>query len=138
MSDFETIREARRKAHEIAKVEQEEADKSEFLALEDDHGYGSVHMLPGNKFTVGVPTMAIMRSPTGDEYKRYTSQIRGSKGEMQAVGRAQDLLARSCWLYPASKEAQSAFLEAYPGALSAIVMKAISVSDLRVEAEGKE
>jgi len=107
------------------------------IDLEEQHG--TIAAVKVSVFAKGQPTMALLKTPTGIQYKRYKDQIfkaverSNTKDKQDAV----DTLARSCWVYPASKEAQDSMLEAFPGLLATLASAATSLAEGKAEEEGK-
>lgn len=128
-------REERAKAEET----QYEADLEARLALEDEHESISAVKVP--RFVKGHPTRAYVRTPTAPEYKRYKAQVYKKVHEKSAGANAleaQELLARSCWIYPADAEERASMLEAFPGILTPISMAAVSLAEGKAVDEGKD
>jgi hypothetical protein len=134
--------EAKRAAKLAEKAKAEEAqyekDLEARIDLEDEHG--TIAAVKVSRFVLGQPTMALLRTPNKDEYKRYKAQMfnhaSGKKGGLtpQAV---QEQLADACWVYPAGKEAKSEMLDAFPGLLTPLSMAAAALAEGVAEEEGK-
>ncbi|OFX05627.1 MAG: hypothetical protein A3E78_14485 [Alphaproteobacteria bacterium RIFCSPHIGHO2_12_FULL_63_12] len=135
--------EAKRAALQAAKAEAEEAqyekDLEARIALEEEHG--TIAAVKVSRFVPGQPTHAYLRTPNANEYKRFKAQIfaaqAGKKGGV-TPSVATEMLAESCWLYPAEKEARDAMLEVFPGLLSPISAAAVALAQGTEEAEGKD
>lgn len=129
--------EANRKARAVEEEAQYEKDLDARLALEEEHG--TVAAVKVARFVPGQPTRAYLKTPTAPQYKRYKDQIHRAvdKKNIQSQQEAAELLAKSCWIYPASKEAQAAMLEAFPGLLTPLGNAASSLAEGKSEEEGK-
>lgn len=134
--------EARRaaRAADIAEARdaQETADLEAIDALEAVAGE-SYKTMTANGFRAGVAVKIAFRAPTAPEYKRYLDQYGRAASKNDAKGRrdAQELLAESCWVYPADKEARASVRDAFPGTLVSLSIEAAKAAELRGEEEGK-
>ena len=126
-------RAARAKAEEA----QYEIDLAARIDLEEEHG--TIAAVKVSRFMPGQPTQAYLKTPTGPQYKRYKDQIHRAvdKKNIASQQDAAELLAKSCWVYPASDEAKAAMLEAFPGLLTPLSMAAASLAEGKAEDEGK-
>jgi hypothetical protein len=126
-------RAARSKAEEA----QYAVDLEARISLEEQHG--TIAAVKVSRFSPGHPTQAYLRTPTGAQYKRYKDQIHRAvdKKNIHAQQEASELLARSCWVYPASDEAKAAMLDAFPGLLTPLSMAAAALAEGKAEDEGK-
>jgi hypothetical protein len=81
----------------------------------------------------------VLKAPTSLQYKRFVDQIgiATKKDNPKARAEAQDLLARSCWVYPSDSAAQAAMLEEFPGLLLSITLRATKLVEATEAAEGK-
>lgn len=125
-------REARAKAEEA----QYERDLEARMGLEDEHGtVAAVRVL----FKAPHPTRAFLKTPTAAQYKRYVDQIGKAveKKNQKSQREAQEMLARSCWVYPADEKDRDAMLEEFPGLLTSIAIVAASLAEGKSEDEGK-
>lgn len=132
----EQRREKRRAAADEAKTKQREQDIEAVDAFEVENDC-ELATLPINgwKASVGLPTLVGVRSPTDLEYRRYCQMIRKAK-DAEEKAKAQDLLAESCWVYPAKIEERKAMKQEYPGVLLGVAIKAASLAEVQLE-EGK-
>lgn len=127
MSDAAERREKRRQEHERAEKAQFDVDFEALDGLEAEHGYGAIGAVKAPRFVPGLTTRVYFRSPSEDEYARYTSQYgratdkKSTQGQRDAIA----LLGRTCWLYPREDEKKKAMLEAFPG-LAVVVGLAVA------------
>lgn len=132
--------EERRVARAKAEETQYEADLEARLDLEDEHG--TIAAVAVTRHVPGQPTRAYLRTPSSAEYKRYKDQIfraaNDRKGAAIATKNAQELLARACWVYPKTEEAQDAMLAAFPGLLTPLGMAAAALAEGKTEDAGKD
>jgi hypothetical protein len=135
----------KRAARAAAREEQEANDLEARIRLEEEHG--PLAAVSASRFEPGQPTMAFVRKPTVPEYKRYKTQVYGAaheKGKRNTIGNptlsreAQELLAKSCWVYPETEEARDAMLATYPGILSPLSQAATALAEGATEDEGKD
>lgn len=126
------------------KAEQEEAEKAQYEvdlealdALEAEHGV--IAAVRVTRFVKGHPTRAFLKTPTQAQYKRYVDQVAKAhaKDNKKAVRDAQELLAKSCWVYPKEEKEREAMLDAFPGILTSIAISATALAEGRAEEEGK-
>lgn len=137
IEELEAKLEVSRAARAKAEDEQYEVDLEARIALEEEHG--TIAAVKVSRFTPGQPTRAFLRTPTGSEYKRYKTQIHKAvdKKNITSQQEAADLLARSCWVYPATDDAKVAMLDAFPGLLTPLSMAAAALAEGKTEDEGK-
>lgn len=138
VADLEAKLEAKRVERAAAEEAQYEKDLEARLELEDEHG--TVAAVKVSRFAPGQPTRAYLRTPNSAEYKRYKAQMfaaAGSKKSAMSPQQIQEQLAEACWIYPASKEAKAAMLEAFPGLLTPLSMAAAALAEGTAEEEGK-
>ncbi len=117
---------------------QYEIDLEARIALEEEHGLTvAVGVVV---FKQGQPTQAYLRMPNGLEYKRYKDLVyraaRDPHAKTSAMA-AQEQLARSCWVYPATDDAKASMLEAFPGLLTPLGTAAAALAEGKNESEGK-
>lgn len=139
MSKLEEIeaRRAERKAKaDAARDDQEASDLEAIEALEIGSG-DSLSTLRVNGFVPGQPVRVAFKAPSEAYYRRFCSMVRKAGPNLEARGAAQDLLAQSCWVYPADGAAQKAFLVAFPGTLVSIAIECAKLAELRSDEEGK-
>lgn len=106
------------------------------IAAEEEHGRCTAVQL--SRFVKGVPTFALVRSPTTSEYKRYKAMAFSSADKKaEAKIAATELLARSCWVYPSDSAQQAAMLDVASGLLSSISLAAQKLAEGKAEEEGK-
>lgn len=135
--ELEKKLEAMRATRAQAEETQYEADLEARIELEVEHG--TIAAVKVSRFSPGQPTHAYLRTPTGPEYKRYKDQIHRAvdRKSVPAQQDAIDLLARTCWVYPAGDEAQKAMLAAFPGLLTPLFTAASSLAEGKAVEEGK-
>jgi len=128
---------AKKAARDAAADEQLATDLEARLCLEDEHEVLAAVSI--SRHVKGHPVQAYVRAPTPAEYKRYRDQFhRAYKREnIPEQQKAQDLLGRTCWVYPAAKEAQDAMAEAFPGLVTQLAVAASALAEGKAEAEGK-
>lgn len=133
-------KQAARKAERQALADAQRAvDLEAKMALEDEYADTAIASVGVSRFVSGQPTMAIVRMPKPEEYKRYLDQIhRGvDKKSLAAQRDAQTLLANSCWIYPREVEERKAMVAAFPGILTPLAVAASTLAEGKTEEEGK-
>lgn len=115
-------------------------DLKALSALEEDDPDATFGVVKLPTFIPGLPTRVFVRTPTSSEYKRLNEKIRKAhaKSDVDGVTKAQEELARCCWVYPKGDDLRKAVLEAAPGALNAVVVVASRLAEGRAEDEGKD
>lgn len=128
------MRETRAKAEEG----QYEKDLEARIALEEEHG--NIAAVKVAQFVPGFPTRAYLRTPIADEYRRYKQTINRAvirdKRDPDKVREAGELLAKSCWIYPATEQERNAMLDTFPGLLTPLGLAAQSLAEGQSEEEG--
>ncbi len=137
LEEIEARRAKRKAAAAEQRAEQRRTDMSALDALEVEHGDGCVMSLDTERFVPGIPTLVVVKTPSGELYKRFCQQVRKAGENKEARGLAQDLLAKSCWIYPSEDAERAAMLEAFPGTLVSITIEAAKLAELKTDAEGK-
>jgi hypothetical protein len=143
MTKIEEI-EARRAARkaELAKAQADQfaADLEALDALEVEHGDGAVARLDLERYVKGQPTFAVLKTPSGAQYKRFCDMVSKAVEKNNQVARraAQDTLAESCWIYPANSDQRKAMLDEFPGLLVSIAVRATQLVEGRAAEEGKD
>lgn len=128
----------RKAARETAKAEQEIVDRTAIaelqLATEDD-----LIVLELKTYREGQPTRVAARPPTDTEFRRYSQMVRRSKGDNEQIANAQELLAESCWVYPAKEEAdlRKAIRKATPSLLLSMAVALAEKTEAKATDEGK-
>jgi hypothetical protein len=137
IDELEAKLEAKRAERAAGRETQYEKDLEARIDLEEQHG--TIAAVEIARFVPGQPTRAYLRTPSVPEYKRYKAQVYANAQKKGAVSlqQAQELLAASCWVYPAGKEAQDAMLEAFPGLLTPLSTAASALAEGKAEEEGK-
>jgi hypothetical protein len=136
IAKLEAEREAGFEADAREEKRQYVADLKARIAAEEEHGRCTAVKLP--RFVKGVPTFALVRAPSGAEYKRYKSMAFNSADKKaEAKIAATEMLARSCWVYPAETPEQEAMLAVASGLLSSISLAAQRLAEGKAEEEGK-
>lgn len=127
------------KARETARQAQYLVDLEARIELEDE--WGELAGVQTTRFVEGQPTRAYVRVPDAGEYKKYKSQVyanaQGKKGSV-SLQEAQELLARACWVYPKTKDAQAEMLAKFPGLLTPLSIAAASLAEGKAEEAGKD
>ncbi len=138
--ELEAKLEAKRAERAAAEEAQYEKDLEARIELEDEHG--TIAAVKVSKFVAGQPTRAFVRMPSSAEYKRYKAQVyaasSANRKSATSTLQAQELLAQSCWVYPATKEAREAMLEAFPGLLTPLIIAATALAEGVAEESGKD
>lgn len=135
--------EARRaeRAEQLAgqRVEQYAQDMEALDALEAKHGPENVARLDVKRYVPGHPTFVVLKAPSLQYYRRFCDQVAKAQGSGDAKTRqnAQDDLAKSCWVYPEEPKARDAMLEAFPGLLLSVCLKAVELVEAKAAEEGK-
>ena len=137
IEEIQHRRAARKAAHQVAHDEQARRDLAALDELELEHGDGAVATIKTGRFAPGLPTFAVVRAPSGAQYKRFVDQVRKAGQNLEARGKAQDLLGESCLVYPREKAERDAMLAEFPGLLVSASVEAARLADLRGEEEGK-
>ncbi len=136
IEELEERRAARRAEREKAEREQYATDLAALEGLEDEHGKIAAVKVA---YTKGQPTRAFLKTPTGAQYRRYVDQISKAveKSNLRSQRDAQELLARSVWVYPKEEKDRAMMLEAFPGLLTSIAIAAANLAEGKAEEEGK-
>jgi hypothetical protein len=137
IAEIEARRAARKAALAKQREEQYAKDLEKLDELEIKHGDGAVAPVEVPAFCAGLPTMAIVRAPSSDEYKRFRDRIARAQAKGPAVVAAQDELASSCRVYP-DVETYKAMCERYAGLHSSAVIAVVRLADARAADEGKD
>ncbi len=142
VEELEKKLEDNRKARADLEEEQYVKDLTARIDLEEEHG--TIAAVKVARFRPGQPTMALLRTPTSSEYKRYKDLIHRAVDKKNVAGQqeAADQLGKSCWVYPARAEkgaddAQTAMLDAFPGLLTSIAMASAALAEGKTEGVGK-
>lgn len=130
-------REKRKQALADAELAQYAVDLEAIEALEIEHGRVATIKVA---FVEGLPTRAVIRTPSRMEYQRYRDIIAkaGVNKNTKAITEAQDQLSKAIWIYPKDRETQEKMIESAPGLLPSIVIAAGRLADGRDEDEGKD
>ena len=135
---IEARRAARREATAAAKAVQYAADMAVLDKLEERFGEGQIKALHVPTFVAGLPTMVIIKSPSGTpSYKRFCDMVREAKGHPGAINAAGELLARTCIAYPEDAPTLKVMVEAFPNMLNDAANAAASFVQLQAESEKK-
>lgn len=138
IEEIQARRDAMRAEQEKARAEQHEIDLAALADAEEEHGYDSVRSLVVRGYKKGLPTMAIVKSPGGTAfYKRYSDQVRNSKGDAKKVGEAQELMGEGCMIYPPPGDVRREMAKAFPGLLVSCGIEAVKLAELDAEEEKK-
>lgn len=138
IEQLEERRAERKKVHADAEAEQFATDLAALDALEIEHGDGTIGAVKV-QFKKGHPTRAFFKTPTKMQYDRYRKQIQKAveKKNLSAQYEAQELLAKSCWIYPVEQEAKDEMIDSFPGLYASMAIGAASLAEGRNEEEGK-
>lgn len=138
IEELQATLEANRVKRSKGREAQLEIDLEARIRLEEEHG--TIVAVNVSAFVAGQPTCAYLKTPTGPQYKRYKDQIYRAvdKKNSTSVKDAQELLARSCWVYPETDEAKEKMLEAFPGLLTPLSAAASTLAEGIREEEGKD
>lgn len=139
LEEIEQRRAKRRAEQDKARAEQEVTDLEAIDALEAAQA-DPLYTMTANGFKLGVPVKVAFRAPTPLEYKRYCDMVGKAQSKNDAAARmkAQEMLAMSCWAYPApDADERKAVLDAYPGVLISLAIECAKVAEMRSEDEGK-
>lgn len=133
----------RSEAREKAREEQLLKDLQAKEALEEEHpALATVNVA---RHIPGQPTMAIVKTPNSAQYKRFrdmvskAAQTENAKAKLDAV----EMLAQSCWVYPAPapgglvSDEQKAMVANFPGILVALGGAAAALAEGSAVEEGK-
>jgi hypothetical protein len=136
----EARREARREVAAKARDEQKAHDLEALEPLEDEHGVHSISVLHV-PHTVGLPTLAAVRTPSPPEMKRYQSRIkphetRHGKPVTPDYAEAASELASVCLVYP-DADTYERLCTARPGLAVQLGVAAVKLSTGQAEDEGK-
>ncbi len=137
LEEIEAKRAARKAASAAARAEQYLKDLSALNDAEEKHGDGRVASLETSYYAPGLPTLAVIKAPSENYYKRFCQQARKAGTNGEARGAAQDQLAEVCWIYPEDKEVRKAMLSEFPGLLLSVAIKAAALGELQSVEEGK-
>jgi hypothetical protein len=133
-------REQRREQYEKAKKAQFEIDLEALDSLEAEHGYGAVGSIEATRYVDGLTTRVFFRTPSTEEYDRYTKQYGRATDKKSTEGQrdALALLGRTCWLYPADVEVRKKMVTTFPGLAVVVGLAAAKRGEGEQEAEGKD
>lgn len=146
MSDLQARREAieaKRAARQgdlsAAREEQYVTDLEALDALECEHGDSSVMRLDVERYVKGQPTFVVLKTPSPAVYKRFGDMCARAAKTNDAPARraAENMFGESCWVYPATKEAQASMLEHFPGLVLSIAIAAAKLVEARESETGK-
>ncbi len=136
IAEIEQRRTARRDKAGEARAEQYARDLEaiDAIEVEKDEELSVLHVAG---YRAGLPVVVGVRAPSQQYYKRFASQIRRAKDNLEERAKAQDMLADVCWAYPADEPTRKAMLEAFPGTLVSVAVEAAKLAELRSAEEGK-
>ncbi len=139
LEEIEARRAARRASDADARAVQHLADMTELDALEEKHGAGQVKALHVPTYSKGLPTLIVVKSPSGDgSYKRFADKVRDAKGHQQMIAAAGEVLARACIVYPTDAGVVALMVDAFPNLLNDAANAAAGFVQLHAEAEKKD
>lgn len=134
VTEIEARRAERKAAAAKAREEQYAKDLEAIDAMEVETGE-DISTLNVKNHKPGLPTLVGVKPPSEAYYKRFAQMIRKAGQNLEARAHAQDLLAESCWVYPAEADTRKAMREAFPGVLVSIAVKAAELAELKGEDE---
>ncbi len=137
LEEIQASRAARKDRVAVARAAQAVVDEDALDKAEEEHGEGCVASLEVSKYVEGQPTIAIIKAPSADYYKRFCTMVRKAGSNLEARGAAQDLLANSCWVYPSDEAARKSMLAAFPGLLVSVAIQAAKLGELEAAEQGK-
>jgi len=137
IAEIEQKRAERKAALAAAREEQLANDLEALDALEQEHGDHAIARLDVDGFKPGHTAFVALRSPSSIEYQRFCDMIARAGNDAKKKLEAQNMLAESCWCYPKEKDARKAMLEAYPGMLLSVAVRAMKLAEATEAAEGK-
>lgn len=137
IEQLEARRDERKQATAKARNDQYAIDLETRELLEDEHG--AVAAVEVSRFVQGQPTLALVKTPSAAQYKRYKDQLfKSAQTKNSTMSReAQELLANACWVYPSTADERAAMLATFPGLLTPLSIAAMSLAEGRQEEEGK-
>lgn len=138
VEEIQARRDARKATRAKARDEQRAKDLEALDALEEEHGDGLVKEieLADDMFFDGLPTMAVVRCPTGPENTRYEVQCKNAKANVEKLVEAGHTLGKACLVYP-SKEVYAQLLEKVSTFHTRVSKVAVLLGQGGKEREGK-
>jgi hypothetical protein len=133
--EYEAKRAARLASKEDQRAAQLAADLDALCALEDEHGEGRIYRHDLPTYVPGLPTMAVVRTPTAAEYKRFRDMMRKAKNDTEK-GAAVDLLSAPCRVYPDAPTFDK-LLAAFPGLGDALAQPILKLAEGSKQEQGK-
>lgn len=135
LAQIEKERAERKSALAEARNEQRATDMSRLNELEIEHGDSNVAFVEVDRFSPGLPTIAVVRSLRKSELKRFRDMTRPNGADAAA---AADMAADSAWLYPdKGSDEHKALIEAVPGIATRAGVAAVHLAAGMEQAEGK-
>lgn len=132
IEEIEQRRAERKAAAARAREEQYALDLAALDALEIEHGDGAVSALEAPSYAAGLPTLAIVKCPAAEYFKRFRDRARRAKGQPDAIGAATDELALSCIVYPAA-DVYANMCSRFPGLHDSAGARAIELAQAKSE-----
>lgn len=133
VEEIEQRRADRREGIAKARAAQYAKDIVEIDRLEQEHGDDRVVVLEMKSFVAGLPTVVVVSSPGEPQMNRFRTQVRKAKGNQEAIGAAQDMLAATCVAYPADEETYSRMKKEWTAIHDNVGVEAVRLG----EAKGK-
>lgn len=139
IEEIEERRKKRREAYEKAEAAQFAIDLEALDALEGEHGVDVLGSVKVPRFVEGLTTRVFFKPPKPAQYQRYQEQYGKATDKKSTAGQraAIELLANSCWAYPADQEIRAKLCEEFPGLLVSVGLAAAKKGEGEKEEEGK-
>lgn len=135
LEQIERERAERKAALAEARAEQRERDMQRLNELEIEHGDSNVAFVEVDRFSPGLPTIAVVRALRRPELKRFRDMTRPAGADAAA---AAEMGAESAWLYPdKGSDAYKALVDAVPGILTRAGVAAVHLAAGMEQVEGK-
>ena len=132
---IEAERAARKEALANAKAEQFAADLAALNDLEVEHGDENVARVGVGRYSLGLPTLVVVRPLSKPELKRFRDRVRGENADAAS---AADEAGASAMLYPTKdSELYAALIAAAPGVLTRAGTAAVQLAAGMAASEGK-
>lgn len=132
LSEVEKKRQDRKLILAKQRDEQYAKDLEAIDALEVEHGDTNIAILEV-PFTLGMPVLAAVRTPTDPETKRYRSRVQAKNADTAA---ASEEVGMSCVVYPTG-DVLEALLQARPGVRVQLGTSALGLATATAKAEEK-
>jgi hypothetical protein len=131
-ADYEARKSARKVEADKAKAEQRAKDLEHLEALEIEHGDACVSAISLGIHKPGLPTMIVVKRPSGPEHNRFRDMVHKEK-RAQALS----LLADVTVAYPDAATYKQ-LKEEFPGIHDSVAIRALKLAQAGIEEEGKD